>query len=43
MIVTVIALDGTVIVDGSELKNDYFIRFACDHLSLSFPSFGSGG
>ncbi|KAF5570813.1 agglutinin 2 [Fusarium phyllophilum] len=42
MIATVTASDGTVIVDGSGSKNDYFVRFTCDHLSLSFPSFGSG-
>jgi hypothetical protein len=43
MIVTVTAPDGTVIVDGSGSSSKYFVRFACDSSTPSFPAFGSGG
>ncbi|KAJ4027598.1 hypothetical protein NW761_014399 [Fusarium oxysporum] len=43
MIVTVTAPDGTVIVDGSGSSSKYFIRFACDSSTPSYPAFGSGG
>ncbi|QKD57945.2 GLEYA domain-containing protein [Fusarium oxysporum Fo47] len=43
MIITVTAPDGTVIVDGSGSSSQYFVRFACDSSTPSYPAFGSGG
>ncbi|VTT58193.1 unnamed protein product [Fusarium fujikuroi] len=43
MIVTVTAPDGTVIVNGSGSSSKYFVRFACDSSTPSYPAFGKGG
>ncbi|KAF5653022.1 agglutinin 2 [Fusarium heterosporum] len=43
MIVTVTAPDGTVIVDGSGSSSKYFVRYACDSSTPTYPAFGRGG
>ncbi|KAM0261329.1 hypothetical protein ACHAPA_009802 [Fusarium lateritium] len=43
MIVTVTAPDGTVIVNGSGSSSKYFVRFACDSSTPTYPAFGRGG
>ncbi|EXL60866.1 hypothetical protein FOCG_00140 [Fusarium oxysporum f. sp. radicis-lycopersici 26381] len=37
------APDGTVIVNGDGSNNRYFVRFACDESTPSFPAFGGSG
>ncbi|KLP21764.1 uncharacterized protein LW94_11242 [Fusarium fujikuroi] len=37
------APDGKVIVNGDGSDNKYFVRFACDESTPSFPDFGYGG
>ncbi|EMT72345.1 hypothetical protein FOC4_g10001795 [Fusarium odoratissimum] len=37
------APDGTVIVNGDGSDNRYFVRFACDESTPSFPAFGGSG
>ncbi|KAH7182263.1 GLEYA domain-containing protein [Fusarium flagelliforme] len=43
MTVTVTAPDGTVIVDGSGSSSKYFVRYACDSSTPTYPAFGHGG